>query len=78
VRLAFNGHHPAVGKIHSAGVVGEGGNHEGMIDFAGGGHQLFQQAQAFPGGVVAVIAPALHQNLNLRIRVRPAALCSCA
>ena len=28
VRLAFDGHHPAIDKIHAAGVVGEGGNHQ--------------------------------------------------
>ena len=44
-----------------------------MIDFARGGHELFQQAQALPRGVVAVVAPALHQDFDFGIGVGPPA-----
>ena len=74
VGFTLDGDHPAVVKLHSAGIVLEGRNHQRMIDLRRGLAQPLEQAQAFPGGVVAVVAPALHQDFDFGVGVRAAAL----
>ncbi len=75
VRLPFDRDDPVVREEHATGVVLEDGDDERVVDAPGGIHQLLEKPQALPGGVVAVVAPALHHDLHLGIREGPASFC---
>src|SRR2546422_11684677 len=71
VRLSFEGDDRVFIELDSPGVVREGRDDEGMADAGCRLREPAQQSETLPGCMAAVGAPALHEDFDPRVRMRP-------
>src|SRR2546422_5105806 len=71
VRLSFEGDDRVFIELDSPGVVREGRDDEGMADAGRRLREPPQQSETLPGCMAAVVAPALHEDFDLRVGMRP-------